>query len=75
LNIFARGGIPLFLMFILLHLSFLTKWKEKYQNYRLLNFIAPLLLASFFDVSMEGVQFPFNYYFFIGAFSALKKLN
>ena len=75
LNIFARGGVPLFLMFILLHLSFLTKWKEKYQNYRLLNFIAPLLLASFFDVSMEGVQFPFNYYFFIGAFSALKKLN
>ncbi len=72
LNIFARGGVPLFLLFIFLHVSFLTKWRERNKNLRLLNFIAPLLIASFFDVSMEGVQFPFNYYFFIGIFLAKK---
>lgn len=72
LNIYARGGIPLILMFTFLHISFLIKWKENKGDYRLLNFMIPLLLASFFDVSMEGVQFPFNYYFFIGIFLAMK---
>ena len=57
LNIFARGGVPLFLLFIFLHVSFLTKWRKRNKNLRLLNFIAPLLIASFFDVSMEEYSF------------------
>jgi hypothetical protein len=73
LNIFARGGLILLILFITLHISFVREWKSINGNYRLANFIIPLLVASFFDVSMEGVQFPLNYYFFIGSFLSYKK--
>ena len=72
LNVYARGGIPLLVMFLFLHYLFIKKWKTVNGDYRIVNFIIPLLIASFFDVSMEGVQFPLNYYFFIGTFLALK---
>jgi hypothetical protein len=71
-NIFARGGILLLGLFLYLHSYFVIKWKEKHNNFKILNFIIPLLIASFFDVSMEGVQFPLNYYFFIGTFLSIK---
>ena len=71
-NVYARGGIPLLVMFLGLHYYFIKEWKNKNSDYRLAIFIIPLLLASFFDVTMEGVQFPLNYYFFIGSFLALK---
>tara|TARA_B110000444_G_scaffold252259_1_gene281288 strand:+ start:8535 stop:9839 length:1305 start_codon:yes stop_codon:yes gene_type:complete len=71
-NVYARGGIPLLIMFLGLHYYFIKEWKNKHSNYRLAIFMIPLLLASFFDVTMEGVQFPLNYYFFIGSFLALK---
>ncbi len=72
LNIFARGGFVLLFLFLYLHFIFVKKWNFIYKNYRLTNFIIPLLIASFFDVSMEGVQFPLSYYFFIGTFLKLK---
>tara|TARA_A100001015_G_scaffold321177_1_gene450595 strand:+ start:610 stop:1914 length:1305 start_codon:yes stop_codon:yes gene_type:complete len=72
LNIFARGGFVLLFLFFYLHFIFVKKWNFIYKNYRLTNFIIPLLIASFFDVSMEGVQFPLSYYFFIGTFLKLK---
>ena len=72
LNVYARGGIPLLVMFLFLHYLFIKKWKTVNGDYRIVNFIIPLLIASFFDVSMEGVQFPLHYYFFIGTFLALK---
>ena len=73
LNIFARGGLILLTLFLTLHINFVREWKHKNGNYRLVNFIIPLLVASFFDISMEGVQFPLNYYFFVGAFLSYKK--
>ena len=73
LNIFARGGLILLILFITLHITFVREWKSINGNYRLANFIIPLLVASFFDISMEGVQFPLNYYFFVGAFLSYKK--
>ena len=72
LNIFARGGFVLLFLFLYLHFIFVKKWNILYKNYRLTNFIIPLLIASFFDVSIEGVQFPLSYYFFIGTFLKLK---
>ena len=71
LNIFARGGILLLGLFLYLHCYFVIMWKKKHNNFKILNFIIPLLIASFFDVSMEGVQFPLNYYFFIGTFLSI----
>ncbi len=73
LNIFARGGLILLILFVTLHVTFVREWKSINGNYRLANFIIPLLVASFFDISMEGVQFPLNYYFFVGAFLSYKK--
>ena len=73
LNIFARGGVILLILFVTLHITFVREWKSINGNYRLANFIIPLLVASFFDISMEGVQFPLNYYFFVGAFLSYKK--
>ena len=73
LNIFARGGILLLGLFLYLHSYFVIMWKKKHNNFKILNFIIPLLIASFFDVPMEGVQFPLNYYFFVGAFLSYKK--
>jgi hypothetical protein len=73
LNIFARGGLILLILFVALHITFVREWKSINGNYRLANFIIPLLVASFFDISMEGVQFPLNYYFFVGAFLSYKK--
>ena len=73
LNIFARGGLILLILFVTLHITFVREWKSINGNYRLANFIIPLLVASFFDISMEGVQFPLNYYFFVGAFLSYKK--
>lgn len=73
LNIFARGGVILLILFVTLHITFVREWRSINGNYRLANFIIPLLVASFFDISMEGVQFPLNYYFFVGAFLSYKK--
>ena len=73
LNIYARGGVILLILFVTLHITFVREWKSINGNYRLANFIIPLLVASFFDISMEGVQFPLNYYFFVGAFLSYKK--
>ena len=71
LNIFARGGLILLILFLTLHITFVREWKYVNSNYRLANFVIPLLVASFFDISMEGVQFPLNYYFFIGTFLSI----
>ena len=73
LNIFARGGLILLILFLTLHITFVREWKYVNSNYRLANFVIPLLVASFFDISMEGVQFPLNYYFFVGAFLTYRK--
>jgi len=73
LNVYARGGVLLLMMFTILHYLFVREWKNLNGDYRLVNFIVPLLIASFFDITMEGVQFPLNYYFFVGTFLALKK--
>ncbi len=72
LNVYARGGLVLLSLFLFLHYLFIKRWKKINGDFRLANFIIPLLIASFFDVSMEGVQFPLNYYFFVGTFLALK---
>lgn len=72
LNVLARGGFFLLILFIYLHIYFVLQWKKKFNNYKILNYIIPLLVAASFDVAMEGVQFPLNYYFFIGVFLSKK---
>ena len=65
-NIFARGGIFQFLLFLIFHLGIILYWNRKYLNYTILLFMVPSLLAASLDMSMEGVQYPLVYYLFLG---------
>jgi len=65
-NIFARGGIFQFLLFLSFHLGIIFYWNRKYLNYTILIFMMPSLLAASLDMSMEGVQYPIVYYLFLG---------
>ena len=64
-NIFARGGIFQFLLFMLFHLSIILIWKRKYNNYTLVLLTIPVFFTSALDMSMEGVQFPIVFYLFL----------
>ena len=65
-NIFARGGILQFIIFLLFHLSIVLYWNRKYLNYTILIYVIPILVAASLDMSMEGVQYPVVYYLFLG---------
>ena len=65
INIFARGGVVQFLLFLVFHFSIVKYWKDTNNNYQILMYIIPSLIVSSLDVTMEGVQFPLIYYFFL----------
>ena len=64
-NIFARGGLIQLFIFLVFHYSLYKYWKDKNQNSQILTYIIPCLAVSLLDITMEGVQFPFTYYFFL----------
>ena len=65
---YARGGIIHIVLILLLNLFVLLHWKKNYGNYKILQYILPILLVSMFDPSMESVRFPVIYYTFLGYF-------
>ena len=69
LNVFARGGIFHFTIYFFLILSIISFLKATYKNYSFMSIVFPILLASFFDASMENAHFPLIFYFFIGMIS------
>ena len=64
-NILGRGGIFQLLLFILFHIGLIKHWKDKNQNYQILMYIIPSFIVSSLDITMEGVQYPLIYYFFL----------
>ena len=64
-NIFARGGIFQLSIFLLFHLGLIKYWKDKNQNNQILTYMIPVFIVSSLDITLEGVQFPFIYYFFL----------
>jgi len=64
-NIFARGGIVQLLFFLIFHFGIIQYWKKENQNYQILMYVLPALIVSLLDITMEGVQFPMVYYFFL----------
>ena len=64
-NIFARGGLIQFILFLSFHLGLVFYWKEKSNNYQILMYIIPSFFVSSLDITMEGVQYPLVYYFFL----------
>ena len=71
LNIYARGGLMHFLMFLYFYYLLIKNYKNKY--YSILAFILPIMFISFFDSSMENAHFPILFYIFIGRYFALNK--
>ena len=68
INIFARGGLVQLILFIFLHFLIVNIYYQKYQSFKIIKFILPLLIVAFFDTSMESVRFPILYYSFLGYF-------
>lgn len=66
LNVFARGGIIQFFLYTVLFFIIIKKLKEIFLNYSFMSFLAPLMLASFFDASMENAHFPLILFFTVG---------
>lgn len=66
INILARGGIIQFTLFITFFYLIISSTKKNIKIYRITIFITCSLLTASFDPAMEGVQFPFIFYFFLG---------
>ncbi len=65
-NILARGGIIQLFLFIAFHSMLIFTWLKKNKDFKILGFIIPVFINSLTDMNMEGVQFPYMYYFFLG---------
>ena len=65
-TIISRGGVFQLILFLLLHLQIIKVWKEKYKNFQIISFIAPLIFVSLLDISLDGVQFPLIYFSTLG---------
>ena len=69
LNVFARGGVFHFIIYLFLLFFMILNLKIIHNNYSFMSIIFPIFLASFFDASMENAHFPLIFYFFIGLMS------
>ncbi len=72
---FARGGVLNLIMFLYLHLQLIKILLLSDLGKKTLTMVVPCLFMSSFDVTMDGVQFPLLYYFFIGYFINKKTLK
>jgi len=67
-TIFARGGYLNLILFIFLHFSLVKYLYKSKIGVDSLLIVIPCLFMSLVDITMDGVQFPLQYYFFIGYF-------
>ena len=66
INILARGGIFQLILFLAFFSLIVNSLKKENKIFRVTNFMIAALIAASFDPSMEGVQFPLIFYFFVG---------
>ena len=71
-TILARGGIINLLFFVVLHYQIIKALLASDLGRSTFSIVVPCLFISSLDITMDGVQFPFIYYFFIGYFSSKK---
>ncbi len=74
-NIIARGGLLQLLLIALFHFRLVYIWFKKNNDLSLLIFILPVVFNSLTDMNMEGVQFPFMYFYFLGYMFLSHKKN
>ena len=70
INIFARGG----LIHLGIYIYFIFNLLRERKSFAIINFVAPLFLASLFDASMENSHFPLIFYFVVGFSLCSKKV-
>jgi len=64
----GRGGLFNLIFVIMFHVTIFLYFYKKNNDLKILLFILPVLMTSFFDASMESVRFPFVYYTFLALF-------
>ena len=64
----GRGGLFNLVFVFLFHITVFLYFYKKNKDFKILLFILPVLMTSFFDASMESVRFPFVYYTFLSLF-------
>lgn len=67
-TIFARGGLINLVLFVFLHFELIRKFMKSSFGIYSLCLVIPCFLMSSVDITMDGVQFPLIYYFFVGYF-------
>ena len=72
INIFARGGLIHLLLFTLFFIQIYI-YSSRFKDIKIMNFLLPVFLVSFFDSSMENSHFPLIVYFIIGSLMQLNK--
>ena len=72
---FGRGGVFHGILIMLFHLSIFVYFYKKEKSFNILLFIAPVLMTSVFDGSMDSVRFPFIYYAFLSIIYNFKTSN
>jgi O-antigen ligase len=65
-NVYSRGGILQLILIIGFHLGLYIYYYKKFHNHRILLMFIPLMFNSMTDITMEGVQFPINFYLIYG---------
>ena len=74
-NTLARGGLINLVLFIYLNVELIKLLRSSDLRNHAFTYMLPCLFMSSVDVTMEGVQFPLIYYFFIGYFLSEKTLK
>ena len=73
-QVFARGGLIQLLIVVLIIFCYISIWVKQKNNYKILQFVIPLIAVSVFDPTLETVRFPIIYYSFLGYFLSEKKI-
>ena len=65
-NILGRGGYLQLLLFLTFYSNIIYSWYRNRGSYWIITVMLPVFIVSFFDISMEGVQFPFIFFTLLG---------
>ena len=67
MNILGRGGVLQLILFLYFYFVLFKIWKNKGNSLNsFITYMAPVLIVSSLDVTMEGVQFPLLFFSFVG---------
>lgn len=68
INILARAGLIQLLFIVLYYLKLIQQFYKENKSLKILLYIIPCLMVSFFDSSLENAHFPLFFYYFFGYF-------